>query len=86
MTRLNGHTEYYHLDEDNGWRCTVQAIDDAYCKARDKGKNVKAIVVIAPGNPAPTVLTEQDVLSILCYAQRRNLAVIADEVYQENVY
>jgi len=43
-------------------------------------------VVINPGNPTGAVLSRQNIEMIIAFARRHELAVIADEVYQENVY
>ena len=44
------------------------------------------MVVINPGNPTGGVLAERDVEMVLDFARTHDLAVLADEVYQENVY
>jgi alanine transaminase len=43
-------------------------------------------VVINPGNPTGAVLEEQNIEAVLRFASAKGLAVLADEVYQENVY
>jgi aspartate/methionine/tyrosine aminotransferase len=43
-------------------------------------------VVINPGNPTGSVLPAENVGKIIRFAKRRGLALLADEVYQENVY
>ena len=48
--------------------------------------DVKAIVVINPGNPTGAVLNGETIGEVIAFAGQNGLAVIADEVYQENVY
>ncbi len=44
------------------------------------------IVVINPGNPTGAVLTADNIRMVIGFARKHNLSIIADEVYQENVY
>ncbi len=46
----------------------------------------RVIVVINPGNPTGQVLTKDNIESVLRFAHKNNLLVIADEVYQHNIY
>lgn len=50
------------------------------------GIKPKAIVVINPGNPAGQVLDQKSLEAVVNFAYSKKLAVIADEVYQENIY
>jgi aspartate/methionine/tyrosine aminotransferase len=45
-----------------------------------------ALAVINPGNPTGAVLSRDNIAMIISFARRHGLAVMADEVYQENVY
>ncbi|CAM9570158.1 unnamed protein product, partial [Phaeothamnion confervicola] len=54
--------------------------------AKARGVCVRAVVVINPGNPTGTVLEESDIRSIIELAVEERLVVLADEVYQENVW
>ena len=54
--------------------------------AKAAGTEVRAIVVINPSNPTGASLSEDDILSVLMFAAEHNLVVIADEVYQANIY
>jgi alanine transaminase len=54
--------------------------------AKAAGTDVRAIVVINPSNPTGASLSENDVRSVLSFAAEHRLAVIADEVYQNNIY
>ncbi|MHA2249535.1 MAG: aminotransferase class I/II-fold pyridoxal phosphate-dependent enzyme [Candidatus Kariarchaeaceae archaeon] len=76
----------YYLDEESEWSLKEELLEDAYQKAKNQGVNVKAIVVINPNNPTGSVLTRANIKMVLEFAARNNLAIIADEVYQENVY
>jgi alanine transaminase len=44
------------------------------------------MVIINPGNPTGAVLSEHNIRNLIDIAARYNIAIIADEVYQENVF
>ena len=48
--------------------------------------DVRAIVVINPGNPTGQVLTRHNIEAVIKFAQHKHLFIIADEVYQHNIY
>jgi alanine transaminase len=48
--------------------------------------NPRALVVINPGNPTGQVLTRQNIEEIIKFAYKERLFILADEVYQDNVY
>ncbi|KAF1981071.1 PLP-dependent transferase [Aulographum hederae CBS 113979] len=76
----------YYLDESKGWGTDLSKIEDALKKARDDGIDVKSIVVINPGNPTGASLAADDVEAVLKFAAKEKLVVMADEVYQTNVF
>ena len=76
----------YYLDEENRWQLSKQILIDSYEKARREGVNSVGIVVINPGNPTGAVLSGDNIRMVIEFARTRNLAIIADEVYQENIY
>jgi alanine transaminase len=82
----NGHEIPYELDEANNWGLNMEVIEKSYKDARDKGINPKGIAVLNPGNPTGQVLTKQNLIDVLLFAHDKNLVVMADEVYQENIY
>ncbi|OCK81662.1 PLP-dependent transferase [Lepidopterella palustris CBS 459.81] len=76
----------YYLDEGHSWGTDLSAIRNAYDKAIAEGTDVKAIVIINPGNPTGASLPAEDIKSVLEFAAEKKLVVIADEVYQTNVF
>ena len=83
---LNARCVPYYLDESKAWGTDLSAIKSAYQKAKKEGTDVRAIVVINPGNPTGASLSSEDVRSVLEFAAEEKLVVIADEVYQSNVF
>ena len=55
-------------------------------QARREGKSVRALVVINPGNPTGQVLTYENQAAILGFCAEEGVALLADEVYQANIY
>jgi aspartate/methionine/tyrosine aminotransferase len=86
IKKAGGVQVNYYPDEDSGWAFNREVLEDALIKAREQGVNVKGIVVINPGNPTGAVLSEQSINEVIHFAKANQLVIIADEVYQENVY
>ena len=66
--------------EENGFRVTAEQIETAV------RRNVKALVLSYPNNPTGAVLSRDELLAIADVAQRHDLIVISDEVYDRLVY
>jgi aspartate/methionine/tyrosine aminotransferase len=76
----------YFLDESNSWQLNEKILIDSIEAAKKKGINPVAIAVINPGNPTGAVLSKDNMEMIIRFAKKNNLSLLADEVYQENVY
>lgn len=76
----------YYLNEQQGWGLDLTELEASYKNAKDRGINIKAITVINPGNPTGQVLSRKNIENIITFAFENNLAILADEVYQENIY
>jgi aspartate/methionine/tyrosine aminotransferase len=86
ITLFGGSQINYNLAESRNWGLSRDMLENAYERAREEGIRARAIVVINPGNPTGAVLEEEDVHMVLDFAREHNLTILADEVYQENVY
>jgi aspartate/methionine/tyrosine aminotransferase len=86
ITLLGGAKVSYFLDEARDWSLSRQALESAHAEAVARGVRVRTIAVINPGNPTGAVLDEANVAMVLDFARAHGLSVLADEVYQENVY
>jgi aspartate/methionine/tyrosine aminotransferase len=76
----------YYLDENNHWQLNEKILTESIEKAESEGINPVAIAVINPGNPTGAVLSKENIEMIIRFAKKHNICVLADEVYQENVY
>jgi len=86
IKKAGGVQVNYYPDEDSGWTFDQSLLEDSLAKAKENGVTVKGIVVINPGNPTGAVLSEKSIRTVIDFAAKHQLAVLADEVYQENVY
>lgn len=83
---LGGSLAEYIVDEDNNWGMSMQKIMDSIRAEREAGRNPRALVFINPGNPTGNVLSAEQLKELALLAHRERLVLLADEVYQENVY
>lgn len=81
-----GQQVSYYLNESTVWGLDVKELSRSVKEARSKGINPRALVVINPGNPTGAVLTAQNIKEIIDFCHSEGLLIMADEVYQENVY
>ncbi|KAK4166506.1 pyridoxal phosphate-dependent transferase [Cladorrhinum sp. PSN259] len=86
LSVLNATCVEYHLDESKNWGTDLSVIKEAHQKAKAEGIDVRAIVIINPGNPTGASLPEEDIRAVIDYARQERLVVLADEVYQTNVF
>ena len=76
----------YYPDEENDWALSRAVLEKSYAQATSEGVDIKAIVVINPGNPTGAILDAESVHEVISFAAAHGLAIMADEVYQENLY
>ncbi len=86
LTLYGGAQIGYYLDERRRWQLSEEILTDSIERAKSQGIHPVCLVVINPGNPTGAVLTPDNIAMIVRFARRNALAVLADEVYQENVY
>jgi len=83
---LGGQQVGYFLDEEKGWDLNLEELERALAEAQKNGITVNSFVLINPGNPTGQVLSESSVQEIVKFCAKHNLVLLADEVYQVNVY
>jgi alanine transaminase len=86
LSVLDARVVPYYLEEKAAWGTSIDAIRTAYDKAVAEGTDVKAICVINPGNPTGASLPAEDIKAVLKFAAEKGVVVVADEVYQTNVF
>ena len=86
ITLYEGRQVNFYMDEGNDWRLSEAMLESSLREAEAQGIQVRAICVINPGNPTGSVMDRDNVAMVIRFAKAHDLAILADEVYQENVY
>ena len=86
LQRLGGVQVNYYPNEDDDWSLGTEALEESLKTAEAEGVNVKAIVVINPGNPTGAILSDEAIGAVVDFAEKHGIGIIADEVYQPNTY
>jgi aspartate/methionine/tyrosine aminotransferase len=86
IAKLGGRQVGYYLDESLNWAVSREQLDKQYAKATKEGLEVKALAMINPGNPSGNVMTHCDIQVITEFCAEHGIVLLADEVYQTNVY
>ena len=85
---LGGELVPYYLNESDNWNVSIEEIRSKVKLNQTKTDSdfVSAIVLINPGNPTGNIFDVQKMKEILEFAHQTKMVVLADEVYQENIY
>ena len=86
IAMLNGNAVPYYLDESNDWGMSVNELQRAVGEARKQGLDVRALCVINPGNPTGQTLSMANMRDVVEFCRKEKIVLMADEVYQTNVY
>ena len=86
IAKLGGRQVGYELDESLNWAVTREELEAKLAKAKKEGLEVKALAMINPGNPSGNVMTHCDIQVITEFCTEHGIVLLADEVYQSNVY
>ncbi|KAF6137028.1 hypothetical protein GIB67_030792 [Kingdonia uniflora] len=76
----------YYLEETANWGLDINNLRQSISLARSRDITVRAMVIINPGNPTGQCLSEANLQEILKFCYHEKLVLLADEVYQQNVY
>lgn len=86
LTLLGGSRIDYFLDEEHDWQLSKETLEQSISTAKTQGIIPVAITVINPGNPTGSVLSHANIKMVIEFARKHNLSILADEVYQNNIY
>jgi len=76
----------YYLKEEDCWGLDSTALAAKIEASIERGYIPRAIVVINPGNPTGQVMKRKDLEDIVKLCHKYSIAILSDEVYQENIY
>ncbi|XP_064640800.1 alanine aminotransferase 1-like isoform X2 [Lineus longissimus] len=85
IAEFNAYGINYYLNEENQWGLDLPELRRALNAAKGHCQP-RAIVVINPGNPTGQVLTRKNIEEVIQFAYEEGLFIMADEVYQHNIY
>jgi alanine-synthesizing transaminase len=77
LAKIDSPINAYYLDEDQNWEPNIEEM------ASKIGPKTRGIVVINPNNPTGAVYSRQKLEQICDLARRRNLVILADEIYDK---
>lgn len=80
VTLAHGKSVYIETDETTGFKATAQQIENAITE------RTKLLILCNPSNPTGAAYTEKELRKIGEVAVRKNIFVIADEIYEKLVY
>jgi len=83
---MGGSPISYYLDEEKNWALSPKELERAVKEAKEKGITPRGLVIINPGNPTGSILDRENMKDIIRFCHRENILLMADEVYQNNVY
>lgn len=87
LTLHGGSALGYYLDsKEERWQVSVNSMKKAVEAVRKRGISPRLIVVINPGNPTGQVLSAENIREIIEFCRENKLMILADEVYQDNIY
>jgi len=86
IAKLGGRQVSYDLDEALNWSVSREELDRKLEEAKKEGLEVKALAMINPGNPSGNVMTHCDIQVVAEFCSDNGIVMMADEVYQTNVY
>jgi len=86
IAKMGGRQVGYELDERLNWTVTRHELESRLIKAEKEGLAVKAMAMINPGNPSGNIMTHCDIQTVVEFCAAHGIVLLADEVYQTNVY
>ena len=86
LALYNAQPVKYDLNPFDDWSLDVDAMSRSIDQARANGVDVRACAVINPGNPTGQCLSYQNIQDLLRMAYTKRVVLLADEVYQANIY
>ena len=86
IAKLGGRQVGYELEEDLNWAVTREELETKLARAKKEGLEVRALAMINPGNPSGNIMTHCGIQTITSFCADHGIVLLADEVYQANIY
>ncbi|XP_066426133.1 alanine aminotransferase 1 [Molothrus aeneus] len=85
LAELEAAQVNYYLAEERCWALDVAELRRALTEGRRRC-NPRALCIINPGNPTGQVQSRECIEQVIKFAYEEKLFLLADEVYQDNIY
>lgn len=76
----DGNPVFVNCKEENNFKYTVEDLEKALTV------KTKAIIINSPNNPTGTIYNKQELIEIANFAQKHDLIIISDEIYEKLIY
>jgi len=86
IVRVLGATVVHFPLQHGTWTLDLKALEGSIATARSDGKRIRALVLTNPSNPSGHVMSASDLAGLGRLCAKEDIALLADEVYQEQVY
>ncbi|KHJ30490.1 putative alanine aminotransferase [Erysiphe necator] len=86
VSRLGSKLVPYYISGPRNSETDFEAIKSAYKIAKKTGTDVRAMVIINPGNLTSKCFSVEDIEAIIDLAATERLVIITDEAYQNNIF
>ncbi|HEY6541717.1 MAG TPA: aminotransferase class I/II-fold pyridoxal phosphate-dependent enzyme, partial [Ktedonobacteraceae bacterium] len=84
QARLAGrHVIPVETDASDHHRLTLQALTEAFSRARFEGANPRILIVNTPSNPTGSMFSGEDVQVLADWSREHGITIISDEIYAE---
>ncbi|CAK9156722.1 unnamed protein product [Ilex paraguariensis] len=70
----------------NDFQITVEALEEAYEKAKQSNIKVKGLIIVNPSNPLGTVLDREALKTLVSFINEKNIHLVCDEIYAATVF
>jgi len=57
ISLYGGSPAPYYMNEETGWQLDMEEMERSLAESKKQGHNVKALVIINPGNPTGSILS-----------------------------
>ncbi|WP_040211767.1 pyridoxal phosphate-dependent aminotransferase [Clostridium polynesiense] len=71
---------FVDCNEENSYKYDIKALESKVTA------NTKAIIINSPNNPTGTIYTYEELVEIAKFAEKHNLFIISDEIYEKLIY
>lgn len=87
ITLYGGTAVGYYMNSAKGhWELSIEEMEAALEASKQRGIKTRCLVVINPGNPTGQVLDSRNMRQVINFCLQNRLMLVADEVYQDNIY